>query len=159
MTDHAHQSDHEPDGEHEPEHHGSLPFYILIAVVLVFLTACSYATHTAVWESTIGTSIEIKRLWMMAVSCAKAMCVIMVFMHLYWEANWKWVLTIPASFMSLFLALALVPDVGMRQNNGFSRYSQERLLYEADPIPPRAVVSHDDHVHDSETHPADEQIH
>jgi hypothetical protein len=27
----------------------------------------------------------------------------------------------------------LVPDVGMRQNNGYARYSRERLLYAADP--------------------------
>jgi cytochrome c oxidase subunit 4 len=57
----------------------------------------------------------------------------MFFMHLLWEANWKWVLTIPASFMSLFLMLMLVPDIGWRQNNGFARYSNERLLYAADP--------------------------
>lgn len=123
------------DEEHEP--HGGLAFYVFIAVVLVFLTACSYATHTAFWTRTIGDSVEIKRLWMMAVSCAKAMCVIMVFMHLYWEANWKWVLTIPASCMSIFLVLALVPDVGMRQDNGYSHYSEERLLYEAERPPQR----------------------
>ena len=70
---------------------------------------------------------------MMAVSCTKAMLVIMFFMHLLWEANWKWVLTIPASFMSIFLMLMLVPDIGWRQNNGFARYSHERLLYAADP--------------------------
>jgi cytochrome c oxidase subunit 4 len=69
---------------------------------------------------------------MMAVSCTKAMLVIMFFMHLKWEANWKWVLTIPASFMSIFLLLMLVPDVGMRQNNGYERYSWERWLYAAD---------------------------
>jgi cytochrome c oxidase subunit 4 len=54
-------------------------------------------------------------------------------MHLLWEANWKWVLTIPASFMSIFLMLMLVPDIGWRQNNGYARYSTERLLYAADP--------------------------
>jgi cytochrome c oxidase subunit 4 len=70
---------------------------------------------------------------MMAVSCTKAMLVIMFFMHLLWEANWKWVLTIPASFMSIFLMLMLVPDIGWRQNNGFARYSDDRLLYAADP--------------------------
>ena len=31
------------------------------------------------------------------------MLVIMFFMHLMWEANWKYVLTIPASMMSIFL--------------------------------------------------------
>jgi cytochrome c oxidase subunit 4 len=61
------------------------------------------------------------------------MLVIMFFMHLMWEANWKWVLTIPASFMSIFLMLMLVPDIGWRQNNGYARYSYERLLYAPDP--------------------------
>jgi cytochrome c oxidase subunit 4 len=70
---------------------------------------------------------------MMAVSCTKAMLVIMFFMHLLWEANWKWVLTIPASFMSVFLMLMLVPDVGWRQNNGYAHYSEERLLFAPDP--------------------------
>ena len=56
---------------------------------------------------------------MMAVSCTKAMLVILFFMHLKWEANWKWVLTIPATFMSMLLVFMLVPDVGWRMNNGF----------------------------------------
>ena len=51
---------------------------------------------------------------MMAVSCTKAMLVILFFMHVKYEANWKYVLTIPAAFMSIFLILALVPDVGLR---------------------------------------------
>ena len=66
---------------------------------------------------------------MMAVSCTKAMLVIMFFMHLLWEANWKWVLTIPASCMSIFLLLMLIPDVGMRQDNGWAWYSRDRWLY------------------------------
>jgi cytochrome c oxidase subunit 4 len=70
---------------------------------------------------------------MMAVSCTKAMLVVLFFMHLLWEANWKWVLTVPASFMSLFLLLMLVPDVGMRQNTGYAGYSDERLFYAAEP--------------------------
>ena len=66
---------------------------------------------------------------MMAVSCTKAMLVILFFMHVKYEANWKYVLTIPAAFMSLFLLLALVPDVGMR-----GRWlSEERQLYMAEP--------------------------
>ena len=72
---------------------------------------------------------------MMAVSCCKAMLVILFFMHLIWEANWKWVLTIPASCMSLFLVVALVPDVGMRIDNGYARYSRERWTYAAEPKP------------------------
>jgi cytochrome c oxidase subunit 4 len=77
--------------------------------------------------------MEVSRSLMMAVSCTKAMLVIMFFMHLLWEANWKWVLTIPASIMSVFLMFMLVPDIGWRKDNGFARYSDERWLYAADP--------------------------
>ena len=41
--------------------------------------------------------------FMMAVSCTKAMLVILFFMHVMYEANWKYVLTIPAAIMSMFL--------------------------------------------------------
>ena len=74
-------------------------------------------------------------IFMMGVSCAKAMLVIMFFMHLLWEANWKYVLTIPAAMMSCFLVLMLIPDVGLRGN----WYSEERSVYAA------AVESHDEH--------------
>ena len=66
---------------------------------------------------------------MMAISCAKAALVILFFMHLKWEANWKYVLTIPASIMSVFLVLMLVPDIGLR--TGW--YSMERWEYSAEP--------------------------
>ena len=77
---------------------------------------------------------------MMAVSCAKALLVILFFMHLKWEANWKYVLTIPASLMSLFLVLMLVPDIGRRTRV----YSEERLLHAAEPETKHA---HDEHAH------------
>jgi cytochrome c oxidase subunit 4 len=49
-------------------------------------------------------------------------------MHLEWEANWKWVLTVPASLMSMLLVFALVPDIGRRM-----RYaSHERMVYAAE---------------------------
>ena len=57
------------------------------------------------------------------------MLVISFFMHLRWEASWKYVLTIPASVMSIFLVLMLVPDVGRRTET----YSYEREIYAAEP--------------------------
>ena len=65
----------------------------------------------------------------LAVSCAKASLVILFFMHLKWEANWKYVLTIPASIMSIFLMLMLVPDIGRRTRT----YSETRWLHAAQP--------------------------
>ncbi len=103
--------------------------YLLVFVALCILTACSFFTYSSYWPFGKHEAWA----FMMAVSCTKAMLVIMFFMHLLWEANWKWVLTIPASFMSIFLCLMRVPAIGWRQNNGFAHYSEERLLYAADP--------------------------
>ncbi|MEM7785381.1 MAG: cytochrome C oxidase subunit IV family protein, partial [Planctomycetota bacterium] len=59
---------------------------------------------------------------MMAVSVAKAMLVILFFMHLWWERRWKYVLTIPSLIMSVLLVILLIPDVGYRTQT----YSNER---------------------------------
>jgi cytochrome c oxidase subunit 4 len=67
--------------------------------------------------------------FMMAVSCTKAMLVVLFFMHVLWEANWKYVLTIPAAMMAIFMTIMLVPDIGFRSR----MVSQERLLYMARP--------------------------
>jgi cytochrome c oxidase subunit 4 len=57
------------------------------------------------------------------------MLVVLFFMHVLWEANWKYVLTIPAAMMAIFLALMLVPDVGLRNR----MVAQERVLHMARP--------------------------
>jgi cytochrome c oxidase subunit 4 len=130
MTDHAVEQSYERGAHHEP--HGGVGIYVTVAVALVFLTACSYWTYTPLWP--FGENLAIKRLWMMAVSCTKAMLVILFFMHLKWEANWKWVLTVPASIMSMLLIFALVPDVGLRYvETTFAGPSHNRLTYAADP--------------------------
>jgi cytochrome c oxidase subunit 4 len=135
MSDHSAESDeHLPVGHdsHDEISHGGIGKYLVVFVALCALTMCSFLTYFDFWRDHVSTHAS--RALMMAVSCTKAMLVIMFFMHLLWEANWKWVLTIPATFMSIFLMLMLVPDVGWRQNNGYAHYSQERLLYAADPI-------------------------
>lgn len=122
----------EPDDAHDHDHghgqgHGGVGKYVMVFIALLVLTAISFA---------VGNSATLREnapgvMWaaMMAVSCAKAMLVILFFMHMLWEANWKYVLTIPASMMSMFLLLMLVPDIGRRVN----RYSEERWLYAAEP--------------------------
>jgi cytochrome c oxidase subunit IV len=78
------------------------------------------------------------------------MLVILFFMHVLWEANWKYVLTIPASMMSIFLLLMLVPDIGRRTD----RYSSERWLHAAEPDPER-VPGKATHAHDHDRQHAD----
>jgi cytochrome c oxidase subunit 4 len=119
------------DHPHHTDVHGSLGQYLMVFAALCVLTAMSFFTYSSYWP--FQDQKQITWAFMMAISCTKAMLVISFFMHLLWEANWKWVLTIPASMMSVFLLLMLIPDVGMRQDNGFARYSRDRLLWAANP--------------------------
>jgi cytochrome c oxidase subunit 4 len=101
--------------------------YLAVGAALAVLTAISFAAGNS---DAIMSTPQLGWTIMIAVSCAKAMLVMLFFMHLIWEANWKYVLTVPASIMSLFLMLMLVPDIGLRTRN----YSEERLLRSAVPV-------------------------
>jgi len=106
--------------------HGSTKLYLSVFLALCALTTLSFLTYFPFWRERVPT--EISRTFMMAVSCCKALLVILFFMHLKWEASWKWVLTIPASLMSIFLMLALVPDVGLRMRHA----SHDRMKHAAE---------------------------
>ena len=119
MTDHPeHDQDHE--GDHEDHPKVDKRVFILVFFVLALLTAASYVIGN--YGLDLGLSKSMTWVAMMAVSCAKAGLVICCFMHLWWEANWKWVLTVPSSLMAIILVSMLIPDVGCRTN----KYSSER---------------------------------
>lgn len=116
------------EGEHGQEHsHGGIGKYIAVFFALCVLTSMSFFTYSSAWPFHDQPSVG--RAFMMAVSCTKAMLVILFFMHVKYEANWKYVLTIPAGIMSIFLMLMLVPDIGMRMRHA----SEERLHHAASP--------------------------
>ena len=122
MSDHA---THDHAAGHDDHAHGGIGKYIAVFIALCFLTTMSFLTYSPAWpwrdQPQVGWA------FMMAVSCTKAMLVVLFFMHVFWEANWKYVLTIPAAMMAVFLTLMLVPDVGMRNR----MVSQERALHMA----------------------------
>jgi cytochrome c oxidase subunit 4 len=109
---------HDSSHDEHPAHHGSASAYWAVFVALCLLTTLSFLTQASWWP--FGPAMS--RILMMIVSCAKALLVILFFMHLKWETNWKWVMTIPASVMALFLMLMLIPDVGWRT----SHYEEDR---------------------------------
>ena len=120
--------EHDEHGQNGHDHgHGGIGKYLLVFLALCGLTTMSFLTYSSVWpwrdQPHVGWA------FMMAVSCTKALLVVLFFMHVFWEANWKYVLTIPAAMMAIFLALMLVPDVGMRTR----MVSQERALRMARP--------------------------
>jgi cytochrome c oxidase subunit 4 len=156
MSQHGHQhaasghgADHGDHGHGADHHHEvSIAHYIYVFIALCVLTTASFFTYSSYWpfhaQPAIGWA------FMMAVSCTKAMLVILFFMHVKYEANWKYVLTIPAAFMSIFLILALVPDVGMRGH----WLAEERLLHMAEPrnAGHGEVVKHGDSEHGKDGH-------
>ncbi len=119
--------------DHEPSH--SAGVYIRVFAALMVLTIASFVVGSnpiTMSRPAVGWAL------MIAISCMKAMLVISFFMHLLWEANWKYVLTIPASLMSVFLVVMLVPDVMER----YKGYSEARERFAA---PVEAVHSRFDH--------------
>ncbi|QEG36976.1 cytochrome C oxidase subunit IV family protein [Bythopirellula goksoeyrii] len=125
-SDHSHEEHAFNADSHEGEHQHDIRLFIGIFIALCVLTTMSFLTYFPFWRTHVP--VEVSRAFMMAVSCTKAMLVIMFFMHLKWEANWKWVLTVPASIMSLLLILALIPDVGLR----FRHASHQRMIHAAE---------------------------
>jgi cytochrome c oxidase subunit 4 len=119
---------HGPPDPHGADHapHDNTKYYWVFFWLCV-LTSLSFLTmHFFADTPSVGWTI------MMAVSCTKALLVMCFFMHLIWEANWKYVLTIPAGMMSIFLLIMLIPDVGCRTDN----YTDERWLMA--PVPQEA---------------------
>ncbi len=121
---------HGVDGHGSHDDHGShgIAKYLYVFAALTVLTTASFMTYTDLWRNNVQSEAA-GWTFMMAVSCTKALLVMLFFMHLKYEASWKYVLTIPASVMAIFLMLALVPDVKWRFEEiaGGRHPSSERL--------------------------------
>ena len=123
MSEPSHGESH--DSGHD---HGGLGKYFAVFAALCVLTTASFFTYSSYWP--FQDTPAVGWAFMMAVSCTKAALVMLFFMHLWWETNWKYVLTIPAMFMAVFLMCMLIPDVGLRT----TKYSEERWEFAADPV-------------------------
>ena len=112
---------------HDTSGHGDsgVAKYLYVFGLLILLTSLSFFTYSDAWPfketPAVGWS------FMMAVSFCKALLVVLFFMHVKYEASWKYVLTIPPAIMAVFLMLALVPDIGLRGRKA----SEERLRHMA----------------------------
>ena len=161
MTEHTETTD---DSHHAADHddhaHGGIRLYLMVFGALCVLTGLSFTVGNS---ELMTTHTKVAWALMMAISCGKALLVIMFFMHLLWEENWKWVLTIPASMMSVFLVFMLVPDVGRRGHN----YSEERLLHTSKAVQYDKSIGHGDPSHadsagdsqESDSHKSDDEQH
>lgn len=90
---------------HEHKHHVNY-FYIFLA--LCVLTALSVVTDVIEFESKLALAFIV-----LAVATAKALFVMMYFMHLKFEGNWKYLLLAPTIILAMAIPAALGPDIGM----------------------------------------------
>lgn len=116
------------------EHHvNRTKLFTTVFALLVILTAISFGVaNSSLMDQPIKGWLA-----MMLISVAKALLVIIFFMHLAWETNWKYVLTIPAAVMSALLVLMLIPDIGNRTET----YSAEREKFAAFELEGAAIPS------------------
>ncbi|MDP6445217.1 MAG: cytochrome C oxidase subunit IV family protein [Pirellulaceae bacterium] len=126
---------------HDEHGHGGTTKYVCVFGALCALTLTSFLAAQADF---IMATPQVGWTVMMAVSCMKALLVMGFFMHLLWEANWKYVLTIPATIMSILLILMLVPDIYHRTDH----YAEERLLH----APALETAHHGEEAGDSGEH-------
>lgn len=104
MSHDAHDS-HTAHTDHESHdtHHVN---YLAIFGILCVCTALSVVFDV------IHLNKAITIVLVLSVAVTKALCVMMFFMHLKFEGNWKFVLLAPTTILAIGLPLALYPDVG-----------------------------------------------
>ena len=92
------------DHEHH-ESHGAAYFRVFIALI-VFTVISVLADLVHLPNKILLGAI------VLAVATAKALCVLLFFMHLKFERAWKYLLLAPTVIIALALPVALRPDIG-----------------------------------------------
>ncbi len=96
-----------PAAEHaaHEEHHPYVNYWIIFGILCV-LTALSAAADE------LGNKGLVLTFVVLAVATAKALFVMMYFMHLKFEGKWKYVLLAPTIVLAMAIPAALMPDIG-----------------------------------------------
>jgi cytochrome c oxidase subunit IV len=92
------------------EHHESHGLtYLMVFGALCVFTGMSWAA-----DSMHMADKNVLRVIVLAIATAKALCVMLYFMHLKFERAWKYLLLAPTFILASALPFALAPDVGLR---------------------------------------------
>ena len=100
---------HAPAGDHG----GHFPHvnYWVIFAFLCGLTALSWLADEMSGWGWLRRGVMLTFI-VLAVACAKALFVMMYFMHLKFEGRWKFVLLAPTIILATAIPAALMPDIG-----------------------------------------------
>ena len=105
------------DGAAHGEHHPHVNYWYIFYALCV-LTGLSVLADLARANSTFAGIIGqhnvkvVICIIVLAVACAKAMFVMLYFMHLKFEGKWKFVLLAPTMVLAMAIPAALMPDIG-----------------------------------------------
>lgn len=94
---------------HDAGHHSHPPYRLIFGMLCIF-TALSVVADMG---QEFIPSMAVLAVIVLAIATAKALCVMLYFMHLKFERNWKYVLLAPTFILACGLPLALLPDVGV----------------------------------------------
>jgi cytochrome c oxidase subunit 4 len=78
---------------------------------LVFLALCGCTLASVAADALQFSDHNVTRVIVLAVAVAKALCVLLYFMHLKFERAWKYLLLTPTLLLAASLPIALAPDV------------------------------------------------
>lgn len=96
-------SDHDHDSEFHS--HGKLYFSIFLALCgFTIISIAADLVHIPNRAALVGI--------VLAVAVCKALCVMLIFMHLKFERAWKYMLLAPTLILACTIPFALAPDVG-----------------------------------------------
>ncbi len=82
--------------------------YLMIFVALCVATALSVVADVFRPDNKIVLAVIV-----LAIATAKALFVLLFFMHLKFEGRWKYVLLAPTMILAMGIPLALLPDIGV----------------------------------------------
>jgi len=103
--------------------------YMIIFFALCGFTALSVVSDVAKNMMSYGTLIVV----VLAIASAKAACVMLYFMHLKFEGNWKFIILAPTTILAIGLPLSLMPDVGLHYY--IDTAEQQQWREQAEPSP------------------------
>jgi caa(3)-type oxidase subunit IV len=107
MSDHAHGAAH--DGGHSGEFHSHFKSYFSVFVALCLFTLVSYAADKI---QGLFPNRNVMTAIVLGIALCKALCVMLIFMHLKFERAWKYLLLAPTFILAATIPFALTPDIG-----------------------------------------------
>ena len=102
-------------GHGTEQHHGGLGKYLAVGGALFVLTAISFLVGSS--QTLMQDAPQVGRTTMIAVSCAKALLVMLFFMHVYWSPKLIWLSAI-ASFFWLAIMFAYTMQDYLTRGSG-----------------------------------------